>query len=209
MNPLARFERACAVAVESAFARLFPSDLEPTHVGRKLVATMHAEPSDTYMVRVHPSDYTRFADDRSYLEETWSALLRDTAASLGLADAPRVVLHEDTRVTAGSVVTEAVLDDVAERVVLVVDDNGTLRRYALVERLTIGRAAHNDIVLADPRVSREHAVVWIDASGAFVEDLRSSNGTLRNGSPIESAALGPGDVLLVGDTPIAVDTGRG
>ncbi len=209
MNPLARLERACAVAVESAFARLFPSDLEPAHVGRKLVATMHANPSDTYMVRVHPSDFARFGDDRSYLEARWADLLRETGASLGLAGAPHVVLHEDPRVTAGSVVTEAVLDDAAERLVLVVDDGGTLRRYTLAERLTIGRAPHNDIVLNDPRVSREHAVIAAAANGYVVEDRRSANGTQRNGVAIESAPLAIGDTLLIGSTQVTVDAARG
>ncbi len=209
MNPLARFERACATAVESAFARLFPSDLEPSHVGRKLVATMHADPSDTYLVRVHPSDFARFGEDRPFLEERWSSLLRETAASLGVAGAPHVVLHEDPHVTAGSVVTEAVFDDAIDRLVLVVDDRGTLRRYTLVERLTIGRAAHNDIVLDDPRVSREHAVVWADADGYGIQDRRSANGTRLNGAPIAHAVLAAGDALILGDTPITVEAARG
>jgi hypothetical protein len=209
VNALARFERACATAVESAFARLFPSDLEPAHVGRKLVATMHADPSDTYIVRVHPNDFARFGDDRPFLEERWSSLLRETAASLGVAGAPHVVLHQDPHVVAGSVVTEAVFDDAVDRLVLVVDDRGTLRRYTLIDRLTIGRAPHNDIVLDDPRVSREHAVVWCDAEGYGIEDRRSANGTRLNGAPIFSGAIAPGDALILGDTPITVDTARG
>ena len=77
VNVFARIERACARIVEDAFARVFPSALDPAQIGRRLVATAQAEPSDMYLVRVHPSDYARLAADRDFLEGRWTAMLRE------------------------------------------------------------------------------------------------------------------------------------
>jgi hypothetical protein len=72
VNAIARFEQLCARVVEGTFARIFPSALEPVHVGRKLIAAQNATPTDTYLVRVHPVDYVRFAADREFLIPRWS-----------------------------------------------------------------------------------------------------------------------------------------
>ena len=114
MNPIARVEHACARLVEGAFARIFPSDLEPVQVGRKLVAVMQAAPGDLYLIRVHPADYARFERDRDFLEARWSALLREALPAGRAVERPRALLHADPRVVAGSVIVDAVSDAVDE-----------------------------------------------------------------------------------------------
>jgi DNA-binding NtrC family response regulator len=55
--------------------------------------------------------------------------------------------------------------------------------------------------LDDVRVSRRHAQVVVDGAGALlVEDLRSQNGTRRNGVLVETATLVEDDVLGIGST---------
>ena len=103
MNPIARVEHACARFVEEAFARVFPSDLDPAQVGRKLATLMHASAGDLYLVRVHPSDYARLAQDRDFLEARWSALLREALPADRRSESPRALLHEDERIVAVSV----------------------------------------------------------------------------------------------------------
>jgi hypothetical protein len=72
--------------------------------------------------------------------------------------------------------------------------------------LHVGRAATNDLVLADHRISSRHAVIWIDGGEVRVEDLGSRNGTFVN----EKAAKGPtavanGDRIRLGtDTVLRV-----
>lgn len=44
----------------------------------------------------------------------------------------------------------------------------------------IGRAADNDIVLGDPRVSSYHARLIVSVAGTLIEDLGSANGTYLN-----------------------------
>jgi pSer/pThr/pTyr-binding forkhead associated (FHA) protein len=83
---------------------------------------------------------------------------------------------------------------------------GTLasgKRYALVlvdgalpgqvipiekPRVTLGRAGC-DVVLDDPELSRQHALISINGSSARLEDLGSTNGTFVDEERIEHAEL--------------------
>jgi cytochrome P450 / NADPH-cytochrome P450 reductase len=62
----------------------------------------------------------------------------------------------------------------------------------------IGRAPDNDIVVADPAVSRHHAELQIAAGTARIVDLDSNNGTYVNGQRVTSVRLADGDLVSVG-----------
>jgi hypothetical protein len=79
------------------------------------------------------------------------------------------------------------------------------QKLPLSERLTVGREAGNDLVIADPLLSRRHAVIEQAGVGYRIRDLGSRNGTLLNGSPVLSPVLlKPGDSVQTGDTLFAV-----
>jgi pSer/pThr/pTyr-binding forkhead associated (FHA) protein len=63
---------------------------------------------------------------------------------------------------------------------------------------TIGSAAGNTVVVADRRVSHQHAVLRVRRGGIIVTDLRSTNGTQVNGQPVRTATIGEGDRVLLG-----------
>jgi putative peptide zinc metalloprotease protein len=82
----------------------------------------------------------------------------------------------------------------------IVEGPGTGRRFFLCkERLTIGRAESNDVVLPDAGVSRRHARLERARCGWMLSDDRSANGTQLNGQAIgEPSPLASGDRIGIG-----------
>lgn len=200
MNVFARIESACARVVEDAFARVFPSALEPAQIGRRLIATAQSSPGDLYLVRVHPSDYARLAPDRDFLENRWGAMLREALAAE--AAPPRVVLDEDPDVVAGSLAIQPVADDERAAELALERSDGT--RVVLADGLTLGRGDDNGLVVRDARASRRHAAIRAAGGGWVVEDAGSSNGTYVDGVQVQRARLDAGQTLTVGDTSLRV-----
>jgi len=83
---------------------------------------------------------------------------------------------------------------------LILSMNGAvLREYPLnKERMTIGRKAHNDIVIDNLAVSGEHAAVVTIMHDSFLEDLDSTNGLEVNGAPTKKHFLQNNDVIEIG-----------
>lgn len=222
MSWLARIEESCAAFIERTFAKTFPSDLEPAQIARKLVATMEArtEAADggmrapsAYVVRVHPADFERLSPHSAYLQREWAALLLDLAHRVGiafLAGDPAVRLTEDAGVVAGAVEIDAarMLDAAprtrgfALRMIKGVPPNGL---YPLKAKTTVGRSADRDVALADPSVSRSHAIIEIDERGLAVHDLGSTNGTFVNDERVQNARLEAGDAIAFGKTQMRVE----
>lgn len=70
-------------------------------------------------------------------------------------------------------------------------------------RITIGRSARNDLCIPDPFASRVHAEVRSEGDEYFLQDLGSANGTLYNGSVVESViTLSRGGRIQIGETEI-------
>jgi pSer/pThr/pTyr-binding forkhead associated (FHA) protein len=68
--------------------------------------------------------------------------------------------------------------------------------------MTLGRAAQADLSLHDCLSSRRHCRIQGGSSGVEITDLQSLNGTHLEGSLIDTAALRPGDLILIGKTAI-------
>jgi hypothetical protein len=96
----------------------------------------------------------------------------------------------------------AVQAPAAPRVVLrVTAPDGSAREIWLSEgSLTIGRAADNDLVLADARVSRHHGRFAARAGRLVYTDLESLNGSFVNGERVAEVVVGPGDELRLGSS---------
>jgi pSer/pThr/pTyr-binding forkhead associated (FHA) protein len=72
------------------------------------------------------------------------------------------------------------------------------------EVLRIGRGTNQELRSENPAVALEHAVIESDSAGYLVTDKGSITGTYVNKKPVESARIGKGDVVEIGDLRIEV-----
>jgi transcriptional regulator with GAF, ATPase, and Fis domain len=74
----------------------------------------------------------------------------------------------------------------------------------LGDKLRVGKAQDNDLVLDDDTVSRHHCELTRANDGVHVRDLGSTNGTRVQGARVSEAIVQPGTVLKVGEVEIAL-----
>ncbi|MFT3691831.1 MAG: sigma 54-interacting transcriptional regulator [Kofleriaceae bacterium] len=72
-------------------------------------------------------------------------------------------------------------------------------------KLAIGTAEDNALVLRDPTVSRYHLELARTADGVAITDLGSRNGTWVSGVRIERATVTAGAQIKIGDTTLTVE----
>jgi hypothetical protein len=96
---------------------------------------------------------------------------------------------------------------------LVVLRGGGLRegeRFDLMGGLSIGRSAEADLRIDDRYASGLHARIFSREGHAYVEDMKSTNGTLLNDGQLHGEAeLIDGDVVRIGDTEFRFEAGAG
>lgn len=87
---------------------------------------------------------------------------------------------------------------------LIVERGGGLtrdERFDLLGGLSIGRSKEADIQIEDRYASSIHARLFSREGRHFVEDMKSTNGTLLNGAALNGEAeLVDGDTVQIGDT---------
>jgi pSer/pThr/pTyr-binding forkhead associated (FHA) protein len=78
------------------------------------------------------------------------------------------------------------------------------------ETFVIGRRARDaHLVLRDPGVSRQHAIIERRGIAYVLTDMASANGVIVNGERIARKVLRPGDVVEIGPFVIAVEQSSG
>jgi hypothetical protein len=229
---LSRIESACAAFVERAFAKTFPSDLEPAQIARKLVATMEAATRGgedglvapgKYVVYVNPDDLERLAPHGAYLEREWSQLLVDMASRVDIAFSDggvEIRMQPRASIPTGAVEIEPGTlvhtdpiefpraDSVPARFQLrMVKGIPAYGVYTIDGSLNVGRSDDSELFLVDPSVSRRHAVIDVDSGSPIVHDLGSTNGTFVNGERVETRRLAPGDLVTFGKTEMRLEAG--
>lgn len=114
----------------------------------------------------------------------------------------QVAAGSDTMVLEAPAGTDA--PDSARRAFLMVSTRGSFPvQFDLGGPLIgIGRASDNDVIVDDPMVSRHHCQLKLQHGAYGFTDLGSRNGSTVNGEPVSQVALGPGDVIRIGDTEI-------
>lgn len=141
--------------------------------------------------------------------ETVLFLLRVAAGLLILAflGALFIMIWRDYRMTGKEV--ESRTRKRGRLVVLQADTNSSLKpgtSFPLLPLTSLGRAPTNTISLKDSFASGEHALVALRGGQWWLEDRRSSNGTLLNGYRIEEpVVVSTGDVISIGQVDLKLE----
>lgn len=129
----------------------------------------------------------------------WIEALDGTMRVAG-AEQARVRLEEGVVVELGEVRLQVRRRGVARLRVYEGDDPHAFRDHRLGASTRIGTRRVNDIVLVDPRVTREHCVIMLAGETYTIRDLQSTNGVLVNGERVDTRALRHGDRVVLGQT---------
>lgn len=81
------------------------------------------------------------------------------------------------------------------------------RRFTVtVNGLRLGRSSSCEIAVTDPALSRSHCLFELRDDKLWITDLASVNGTFVNGEQLgaDSRCLAEGDVVMVGDSSLAI-----
>jgi hypothetical protein len=183
---------------------------------------------DRFAVRLHPDDVASMGPlDGVAADLASGALAFARSHGLVLRERPRVGFYPDRSLPRGEVEIEAKVSRPPEpqasqatsdtrvfEVPVVTAPAATLevrepnrvpRSVRLEQRPTrIGRSTECELVLRDPRVSRQHARVHARDGHIVLTDLGSTNGTRVNGQRVREVVLGAGDRITMGDTVIVV-----
>jgi Inner membrane component of T3SS, cytoplasmic domain len=83
---------------------------------------------------------------------------------------------------------------------LVLSSGGSILHQCFLdrERVNVGRASHNHVVIDDPSVHDEHAVIIPVGNDHILEHLPNVADTLVNGSPVDRHILQHGDAMQFG-----------
>lgn len=78
------------------------------------------------------------------------------------------------------------------------------------DRFVLGRSGRSaDLVLRDPAVSRQHAIVERRGGIHVLADMASANGVIVNRRRVARAVLQPGDVVEIGPFSLVVEAASG
>jgi hypothetical protein len=229
-KPFDQIEEQLQNLIEGGVARLFPETSRSKSLPDRLIKSMHeglhpdkqgvTHAPNLYFIRLHPQDSALFESQNEILEG-----LSDFINTKGLESGytftshPIIRIQPDPFLRQGEFAVTAVESQagitptsgipfirdsdsliIPTNCFLIVDGIETFILNITV--VNIGRREDNHLVIRDPRVSRLHAQIRAIRGKFSIFDLDSSTGTFVNGQSIKQHQLEPGDVILVGGTPL-------
>jgi len=224
---LDHLETQLQIFIERRLARLSPLGGGPNNFARRLVSAMRAGAvsagdgillaPDRFTVMLHPSQVSVTDTDRETLAELGNLLQEiGKVARLHFRQPPVVDIVPDSKVRPNqmNVIPEfsenlsmnnpvpAVAESrsIPENAFLII--NGT--QIFPLDRpvINIGRRSSNDLVVADPRVSRRHAQIRGSRGYFEIFDLDSTGGVFVNQQRVSRQVLQPGDVISLAGWPL-------
>jgi pSer/pThr/pTyr-binding forkhead associated (FHA) protein len=96
------------------------------------------------------------------------------------------------------------MDDEAPRLLVSLDGKISQEIRLDAERMLLGRSDLSDVVIDDPIVSLQHALMVRDQDRVILIDLKSENGTYVNSIRVQRRVLRDNDIITLGDHRIKV-----
>ncbi len=194
----------------------------------RTVALRRTYVPNVYRITIGHQDYERLANLEAKLIEELEIFVGEAARQRqwSLPDSPRVSFATDGRLgqgefriqaeavslrgqdepqAAGPAARERAPEPAAPAgppTLVLLDGDEPVKTLSIERRIRIGRQSDNDLVVADPGVSRHHAEVINESGTCTLRDLGSTNGTYVNGSVVHEHALRDGDRISLGSTVV-------
>jgi hypothetical protein len=215
---LQQFEQRLERMVEGAFSKALRGGLQPVEIARRLTREMDLLrrvgvkgliSPNAFTVILSEKDAERFDSFADALARELGDAARDHARTEGyeFVGPVTVTLHSLETLRPGRFNVKAEVQEGPDGVTAgsVVLPDGS-RIVLGVEPIVIGRLPECTVVLNDQNVSRRHAEIRRSGSDVVVVDLKSTNGTKVNGSPVSERVLEDGDDVTVGTTTLRFET---
>lgn len=228
MGLLDSFENSVERAVNTAFAKVFRSELKPV----QLVSALRRELDDRstpldrnrtiapneFTIELSTADFDRLEQwGANTLADEFATNVTEYAASQRYAFVGPVTVRftEAVDIETGrfTITSASVRGAVAPAAATAASSHTPLididgQRYLLTGPVTvIGRGSESDIIVDDPGVSRRHVEIKVTATAVIVTDMGSTNGMYVEGNKVPAATLVDGNTITIGRTRILFWTG--
>ncbi|MBC8504693.1 MAG: DUF3662 domain-containing protein [Anaerolineales bacterium] len=231
INKLDQLEARLQTLIEGHIARLLPAQLSRDDLMQKLIAAMQAGARqgedgdylapDTFFIQLNPQHITGLPVQDSLLEELANLLQQagDQAdfefmhpLTINLVAEPEMDL-EDSDILAR--ISKSVYDDtlaidmetgddaaanIPQNAFIIVNGSQVFNLEDTV--INIGRKSDNELIIDDPRISRQHAQLRATRGRYVIFDLDSTGGTFVNGHRVTQSTLQPRDVISLAGVPL-------
>lgn len=231
MNTFDKLEARLQSMIENELVKLIPGFRPKDEISQKLASVMYSQVNSNsnvddlapnlYVVIAHPSYVSKWRQDPGFLAELANSLeMAGKEANIRFASKVTITVSPNTSMSKREIriigsFSLARISETQGMIPKTVQDEGNHPNNSYLIQsdskviqlcnpvMNIGRRLDNQIVIDDPRVSRNHAQIR-EIKGHFVIfDLNSKGGTFVNGDRINQSILFPGDVLsLAGVTLI-------
>ena len=222
-RPSSRFERL----LETTARRVGGGSLHPVELLQRVQEAVDGSRTDGTVandirIALNPGDYERFRVDFPQLKEQIERLLDATERRDALTRIAerRISFESSSRVGAGQPEVTARFAKVSTLAAGSASAaTRRLRRHSGLDLVfkdgsrvplshtpfTIGRAADNDLVLADLTVSLHHAVVMESEGGLEIRDVGSRNGIVVDGERVTEAPFTAARPVRLGETVLRLE----
>ena len=220
---LKELESRLQTLIEVDLLNILPGKKVEDVIIQKLAAAIHlntlsskdgsAVAPDTYKLVMHPDTSTKWQDEQllTILLHSITAVAQEAGLRFTISPSITVSTKEEIGVNDAEIMASHRIESMAETNATPLDtgnlDDGILpeNAFLIVEGVkvfpltqtvvNIGRRLDNQLIIDDPRVSRNHAQLRTIKGRYVVFDLNSTGGTFVNGQRTSQSVLYPGDVI--------------